>query len=356
MRLTFDDYVLDATRRELRRGSDLVAIEPQVFDLLAYLVQNPDRVVTRDELLQAVWDGRIVSESAIANRINAARRAIGDSGDAQHLIRTVPRKGFRFVGAVKEDGDEKAEADVRRGIVRRCWRAVVLVGTSASLGAAIFSCLFWPRASPSLPKAASQSPVLHIPRLPIGVPPFGDLDIEQSRARAELQWIPGEGHVTAGPNPRKVEPAQLVAAVMPAPARVLRPEVPGEPPAAPAPNAAADASGLYRGQICEGQGGIDPARYTRMWQAGPFCYNTVYAVVQHNQISGQWPGRNPGVTMHVAGDVSASGEVAILMHAVRDNESHSEPVKLIGTFRDGRIDAMGAFRNGRQITLNWHKD
>ena len=102
MRLTFDDYVLDAARRELRRGSDLVAIEPQVFDLLAYLVQNPDRVVTRDELLQAVWDGRIVSESAIANRINAARRAIGDSGDAQHLIRTVPRKGFRFVGAVKE--------------------------------------------------------------------------------------------------------------------------------------------------------------------------------------------------------------------------------------------------------------
>ena len=60
MRLTFDDYVLDAARRELRRGSDLVAIEPQVFDLLAYLVQNPDRVVTRDELLQAVWDGRIV--------------------------------------------------------------------------------------------------------------------------------------------------------------------------------------------------------------------------------------------------------------------------------------------------------
>src|SRR6516164_6272607 len=81
MRLKFDDYVLDVARREIWRGSEPVAVEPQVFDLLAYLMQNPDRVVTKDELLRAVWDGRIVSESAITNRINAARRAIGDSGD-----------------------------------------------------------------------------------------------------------------------------------------------------------------------------------------------------------------------------------------------------------------------------------
>jgi DNA-binding winged helix-turn-helix (wHTH) protein len=90
----FDDYLLDVARRELWRGSELVVVEPQVFDLLAYLVQHPERVVTKDELLQAVWDGRIVSESAITNRINAARRAIGESGKAQRLIRTVPRKAF----------------------------------------------------------------------------------------------------------------------------------------------------------------------------------------------------------------------------------------------------------------------
>ena len=89
-RLTFDDYVLDMARRELRRGSEPIAVEPQVFDLLVYLIRNPDRVVSKTELLQAVWDGRIVSASAIDKCINAARRAVGDSGEAQRLILTVP--------------------------------------------------------------------------------------------------------------------------------------------------------------------------------------------------------------------------------------------------------------------------
>jgi DNA-binding winged helix-turn-helix (wHTH) protein len=109
-RLTFDDYILDVGRRELRRGSEPIAVEPQVFDLLVYLVQHPDRVVSKDELLQAVWGGRIVTDSAITNRINAVRRAIGDSGAAQRLIRTVPRKGFRFIGAIKEHSAEPAKA------------------------------------------------------------------------------------------------------------------------------------------------------------------------------------------------------------------------------------------------------
>jgi DNA-binding winged helix-turn-helix (wHTH) protein len=74
MRLRFDDYILDVARRELWHGSEPVVVEPQVCDLLAYLVQHPERVVTKDELFQAVWDGRIVSESAITNRVNAARQ------------------------------------------------------------------------------------------------------------------------------------------------------------------------------------------------------------------------------------------------------------------------------------------
>jgi DNA-binding winged helix-turn-helix (wHTH) protein len=94
MRLRFDDYLLDVARRELWRGSEPVVVEPQVFDLLVYLGQHPERVVTQDEPLQAVWDGRIVSESAITNRVNAARRAIGDSSEKQRLIRTVPRRDF----------------------------------------------------------------------------------------------------------------------------------------------------------------------------------------------------------------------------------------------------------------------
>jgi len=99
----FEDCALDTDRRELRRGAELVSVEPQVFDLLEYLIRNRDRVVSKDDLIASVWRGRIISESALATRINAARNALGDSGEAQRLIRTLPRKGIRFVGAVQED-------------------------------------------------------------------------------------------------------------------------------------------------------------------------------------------------------------------------------------------------------------
>src|SRR5690348_12080495 len=98
----FDSYALDTGRLELTRGVDAVSIGPQVFDLLAYLLQNRGRVVSKDDLLDAVWHGRIVSESTLTSHINAVRKAIGDNGDEQRLIRTVARKGFIFVGDVQE--------------------------------------------------------------------------------------------------------------------------------------------------------------------------------------------------------------------------------------------------------------
>lgn len=98
----FDDFVLDPDRRELRRGGDPVALEPQVFDLIAFLIKARDHVVSRDEILDAVWGGRIVSEATLASRISAARSAIGDNGEAQRLIRTFPRKGVRFIAEVRE--------------------------------------------------------------------------------------------------------------------------------------------------------------------------------------------------------------------------------------------------------------
>ncbi|TXL70641.1 hypothetical protein FHP25_33865 [Vineibacter terrae] len=103
MRYAFEDYVLDPERRELTRGAEPVSIGPQVFDLLLYLVRNRGHVVSKDDLLDTVWSGRIVSESTLTSHINAARKAIGDSGQEQHLIRTVARKGFRFVGDVAEN-------------------------------------------------------------------------------------------------------------------------------------------------------------------------------------------------------------------------------------------------------------
>jgi TolB-like protein len=103
--LAFGQYRLEIERRELRRGAELIELEPKAFDLLAFLVQHRNRVVSKDDLLQAVWHGRIVSESALTTRLNAVRRAIGDDGSAQRLIRTFTRKGIRFVGEVTEIAD-----------------------------------------------------------------------------------------------------------------------------------------------------------------------------------------------------------------------------------------------------------
>jgi TolB-like protein len=114
--LAFGDHRLDIERRELRRGGELIDLEPKVFDLLSFLVQHRNRVVSKDDLLQAVWGGRIVSESALTTRINAVRRALGDDGTAQRLVRTFTRKGIRFVGEVTELPDQTAPISDRPSI------------------------------------------------------------------------------------------------------------------------------------------------------------------------------------------------------------------------------------------------
>ncbi|WP_322997981.1 winged helix-turn-helix domain-containing tetratricopeptide repeat protein [Castellaniella sp.] len=101
MQCVFADCALDLERRELHRASQLVATTPKVFDLLAYLISQRNRVVTRDELMEAVWGGRIVSESTVASHVNAARTVVGDDGQKQRIIRTIPRKGFRFVADIE---------------------------------------------------------------------------------------------------------------------------------------------------------------------------------------------------------------------------------------------------------------
>lgn len=115
MLLVFDDCVLDLDRRELQRASHVVATAPQVFDLLAYLAENRERVVSRDDLIAAVWAGKIVSESTLGSHINAVRKAVGDSGQQQRVIRTIPRKGFRFTAELREvkslDGVSHSDAE-----------------------------------------------------------------------------------------------------------------------------------------------------------------------------------------------------------------------------------------------------
>lgn len=105
MRYLFGNHVLDTERRELRRADAVVPVTPQVFALLSYLIRNRDRVVSKDDLVAAIWSGRSITDTALTTRINAARHAIGDSGDAQHLIRTLTRRGYRFVGLTREERD-----------------------------------------------------------------------------------------------------------------------------------------------------------------------------------------------------------------------------------------------------------
>jgi TolB-like protein/cytochrome c-type biogenesis protein CcmH/NrfG len=97
----FSNYVLDPDRRELTRGGEALPVEPQVFDLLAYLIESRNHVVTKDDLIERIWGGRAVSDSTLTSRINAARKAVGDNGKDQAVIRTIARKGFRFVGDVR---------------------------------------------------------------------------------------------------------------------------------------------------------------------------------------------------------------------------------------------------------------
>ncbi len=101
MHLAFAGYEVDLDRHELRRGGEAVHVEPQVFDLLVHLVRHRDRVVSKDELFETIWQGRFVSEAALSSRINAARKAVGDDGNRQALIKTIHKRGFRFVGAVE---------------------------------------------------------------------------------------------------------------------------------------------------------------------------------------------------------------------------------------------------------------
>lgn len=98
----FDPFSLDSESLELRKGGETVPVEPQVFSVLAYLIERRDRVVGKEELIDAVWGGRAISDGALNSRINSARRAVGDDGAAQSVIRTFTRRGFRFVAEVNE--------------------------------------------------------------------------------------------------------------------------------------------------------------------------------------------------------------------------------------------------------------
>jgi TolB-like protein/DNA-binding winged helix-turn-helix (wHTH) protein len=114
MQYRFADFELDLSQQELRRLGESVHIEPQVFDVIVHLVRNHDRIVSKDELIEAVWNGRIISEAALSSRINGARRALGDNGTDQFFIRTLHKRGFRFVGDVRAISAPETDSEAAR--------------------------------------------------------------------------------------------------------------------------------------------------------------------------------------------------------------------------------------------------
>ena len=115
MTFVFGENELDLRRHELRRAGEVVHVEPQVFDLITFLLRSRDRIVSKDEILDTIWDGRIVSEAALSSRINAARKALGDNGNDQIFIRTFHKRGFRFVAPVEERADADGAAPAPNG-------------------------------------------------------------------------------------------------------------------------------------------------------------------------------------------------------------------------------------------------
>ena len=116
MKYRFSDFEIDLALHELRRKGASVHIEPQVFDLIVHLVRNHDRVVSKDELIDTIWNGRAISEAAFSSRINGARRVLGDNGTDQLYIRTLQRRGFRFVGDVQAVGALEGDAIGRAAV------------------------------------------------------------------------------------------------------------------------------------------------------------------------------------------------------------------------------------------------
>src|SRR3954464_10337218 len=115
MTFSFATHQLDTSRHELRRAGEIVHLEPQVFDLLLHLVRNRDRTVSKDEIVDQIWKGRIVSDAAITSTIKAARKAVGDNGADQIVIKTFHKRGFRFVADVAEPGGPDALRDPEPG-------------------------------------------------------------------------------------------------------------------------------------------------------------------------------------------------------------------------------------------------
>ena len=189
LQYVFADLTLDLGRRELRRGGAVIGIQPQVFDLLVYLVENRHQVVSKDDLIATVWQGRIVSDSTLTSRINAARKAVGDSGETQSVIRTISRKGVRFVGDVRVQSDARdpgptslAPGGHQERARSRTWGGVFAGGLLAAALALLFYQFGLPLAdAPKQANVVEGEAVSPTDMIAIAVLPFQNLSADREQ-------------------------------------------------------------------------------------------------------------------------------------------------------------------------------
>lgn len=183
MTYVFEDFELDPAQATLRRGDETVPLEPQVFDLLALLVVHAGDLVTKDKIVETVWDGRAVSDSALTSRVKAARQALADDGRAQRLIKTVHGRGYRFVGEVREKRATPAAAVPSAGASRRPLLATVLGALLIAVTASLLTVLI----RDNRPSPTAASPQADAAPAAIAVLPF----VNMSRDPAQEAFADG---------------------------------------------------------------------------------------------------------------------------------------------------------------------
>ncbi len=134
----FEAFELDTEKLQLRKDGELRKTEPQVFDLLHLLVRNRDRVVTKDEINREIWGGRIVSDAVVNSRIRTLRQSVDDDGRSQRLIKTIHKRGFRFIGDVWSDSENGAgKPDTSAAATAAGGNGAIGDGPTGSMGASV---------------------------------------------------------------------------------------------------------------------------------------------------------------------------------------------------------------------------
>jgi hypothetical protein len=267
----------------------------------------------------------------IRNKLSLSFKPLGEL-NFKHIPQAV-----RVFSIAEAEGLGLLPSRAGRGLAKRLTIAAALLCIVAGVGLWAYS--GYQRSKAELAREArvtTERLAVEEARLPVDAERQA-AELAPQKPKAERSQVEEQAHRLVNSEQTKAEDAQKVATARPSTE---------SPQALAVPTAVENArDGLYGGQICYGPSPSDPAR----------CY-PAQAILRQGKVSGQWPGRDPGVTMYLAGDVSTSGDVTIHMHGERGDGSRLAVGDLVGTLRDGHLDAAGRFLNGRSISLNWYRN